>query len=59
MKSDLYEIDWATDGRLFIIIHVWNLNMEVNPWKHYSQGQLTTDPSGVKLIATVMSHYHI
>ena len=55
VKSDYYKIDQASDERLFIIIHVWNAKTDVYPWIWYSQGQLTADQSGVRLIATVSS----
>ena len=59
VKFDFYELDGVDARRRFIIIHVYNVKLDhkINLFVTYSEGQLTADPIGNGLIATVLCNY--
>jgi hypothetical protein len=59
VKFDFYELEGVDAGREFIIIDIrnWKVDHEINLWVTYSEGQLTADQFGNRLIAKVVCKY--
>ena len=60
LKFDIYELDGVEATRRFIVIDICNWKHDqTGLWVTYSEGQLTADPFGNRLIATVLCNYQM
>ena len=60
VKFDFYEMDGVDATRRFIIIDIRNWKLDpTGLWVSYSEGQMTADPFGNRLIAKVLCNYQM